>query len=67
VLDYIPTYTIILVIVYKHKGNVLLECEDSAVIFTNQVLWIDSWRYKPTPIISDCYKVDVSILQRFVL
>jgi hypothetical protein len=28
VLDYIPTYTIILVIVCEHNGNVLLECKD---------------------------------------
>jgi hypothetical protein len=28
VLDYIPTYTIILVTVYEHNGNVLLECKD---------------------------------------
>jgi hypothetical protein len=31
VLDYIPTYTIILVIVYEHNGNVLLECKEHLV------------------------------------
>jgi hypothetical protein len=28
VLDCIPTYTFILVIVYEHDGNVLIECKD---------------------------------------
>jgi uncharacterized membrane protein YphA (DoxX/SURF4 family) len=36
---YIPTYTIILAIVYEHNGNVLLECQDGIAWLDNFILF----------------------------
>jgi hypothetical protein len=50
VLEYIPTYTIIRVNVYKLYGDVLLECKDVAVDILQYTLC------RPSVGFSDCYQ-----------